>query len=353
MTIKIHKPSLDDDIFPGNPVLRGVIDPASLPELRIDPHYQREFLSSGTRRSIISALNNHERLPDLELGMRGQTWGYPNADDHSVIELDDPVFLIDGQQRRGSILEYLQRFPEEPVRQGVAIHFGTTMEWERERFQKLNLNQTKVSPNVLLRNLRSNNNAIGTLYGLTNSERSFALYDRVTWAQSATTSQLLSAALFLKTMCYLHSHFAAGRFSALSVASAAAERQAKILTLQVYRENITTFWETVDELWSIRALPGRGAAWLRHGFLMAFSSMISEHRNFWQGKSLQFPHDIRDKLKKFAMDDPEIQRLASGSGAAVQTLEFQLIQHINSGRTVHRLEKHSAYPDGRLRVVGE
>jgi hypothetical protein len=154
MVVRILKPSLDDEVFPGNPVLRGVIDPASLSELCIDRHYQREFLSSGTRRAIIQALNRHERLPDLELGMRGENWsfGADAENPNEVVELHDPVFLIDGQQRRGSILEYLERFPEEKsVRQGVCIHFSTTMEWERERFQALNLNQTRVSANVLLR----------------------------------------------------------------------------------------------------------------------------------------------------------------------------------------------------------
>jgi len=206
---------------------------------------------------------------------------------------------------------------------------------------------------VLLRNLRSTNDAIGTLYGLTNSDRNCVLYDRVTWSQSATESQLLAASLLLKTICYLHSHFAAGRYSSIYYAAQAAERQASIVTLQIYRENVTAFWNGLEEMWGIRPLPRKGAAWLRHGFLVAFTSLISEHRNFWQGKNLHFPYDIREKLKKFPMDDPEIQRLASGSGAAVQTLEFQIIQHINSGRTVHRLEKHSAYPGGRLKVVGE
>jgi hypothetical protein len=338
-------------------VLRGVIHPDSLRELQIDPHYQREFLSPATRRSIIQALNRRERLPDLELGMRGQNWGFVTNNEHpsEVIELLDPVYLIDGQQRRGSILEYLARFPEEPVRQGVAIHFATTMEWERERFQALNLNQTRVSSSLLLRNLRSTNQALATLYGLTNNQRDFPLYDRVTWGQSPARSHLLTAHQVLQATCYFHSHIVAGRHSGVSHMAASAERQANVIGLAVYRANITTFWETLDQVWGVRTLSRKGAAWLKTGFLQAFCSVLSEHRNFWESKTLQIPYDIREKLKKFPIDDPEIVRLAAATGASIQTLEFQLINHINSGRTLHRLEKHNPYPETSrsLRVVGE
>jgi hypothetical protein len=201
--------------------------------------------------------------------------------------------------------------------------------------------------------MRSDNEAVGTLYGLTNSERSFALYDRVTWAQSATTEHLLSAALLLKTMCFLHSHISAGRstgvFGQRGRIAPGPHRHPSSLSRE--HNNILG-----NDRWIVGhpAFAAQGAAWCRHGFLTAFTAVISEHRNFWQGKSLHFAYDIREKLKKFPMDDPEIQRLASASGASVQTLEFQLISHINSGRTVHQLEKHSSYPAPfPLKVVGE
>jgi hypothetical protein len=55
-------------------------------------------------------------------------------------------------------------------------------------------------------------------------------------------------------------------------------------------ENIATFWETIDGLWGIRHLPNKGAAWFRHGFLTAFTAVISEHRNFWLGQVCIFLH---------------------------------------------------------------
>src|SRR4029434_10944417 len=104
------------------------------------------------RESIFSALKCGEQLPDVELGMRGQRFRETKKDDEYLLQ--DPVFGIDGKQRIGSAIEYASLHPQAVVRSGAVIHFDTTEQWERERFHKLNATQRKVSPNVLLRNLR-------------------------------------------------------------------------------------------------------------------------------------------------------------------------------------------------------
>ena len=58
--IRVEYPSIDEAIFEGNPVLRGIIDIKSLKDLKIDHAYQREYLSPTTRRYIMKALNSQQ-----------------------------------------------------------------------------------------------------------------------------------------------------------------------------------------------------------------------------------------------------------------------------------------------------
>src|SRR3954469_4750644 len=93
--IRILKPSLDD--FGKQTVLRGIIDNDSLSGLLTD-YYQRELLPDSNRRDIIEALEKEVQLPDIELGMRGQTFTMPTP---ILVTLEDPTYIIDGLQRVG------------------------------------------------------------------------------------------------------------------------------------------------------------------------------------------------------------------------------------------------------------
>ena len=53
------------------------------------------------------------------------------------------------------------------------IHFGTTEEWERERFDILNMRRTRLSPNVLLRNRAAQCPSLSRLYELCPMNHSF------------------------------------------------------------------------------------------------------------------------------------------------------------------------------------
>lgn len=331
--IRIFNPSLDDVIVDGNPCLRGVIDPKSLSELRIDGAYQREFLSSTTRRFINKALINNQRLPDVELGMRGQEW---DVDDNNDAILKSPCFIIDGQQRRGSVLEYLVKNPDYDPRLGAVIHFGTTMEWERERFEALNLHQATVTTSLLIRNQRSVCPAIATLYGLTQTDKNFPLSQRVGWNQVMAKHDLISGTAYIHYASYLHGHIGPGlKGKSVMELVAGLNRLENLISLQQIRTNTRLFWETVETCWGIKSLTSRGSTWLRNTFLMALLNMVSDHLDFWTGDDgtvFQMPIEHRNKLEKFPVSDPEIKNLAAMSGKSRETMLFQMVAHMNKGR---------------------
>ncbi len=330
--IHIEYPAIDDAEFEGNPVLRGVIKVEDLEHLRIDNAYQREFLSLSTRRYILEALSTKQRLPDLELGMRGQSWEFIK-DSSEIIVLNDPVFIIDGQQRRGTILEYLKNNPEETVRQGALIHFGSTMEWERKRFHALNLHQTSVSSGILLRNLRSTSPGIATLYGLAVSDKDFPLLNRVSWNQSMLRQDLISANLYVRNILWTHGHLGGGIVaSSVNAIETGIERLTKIIGLPQLRANIKAHWNSIERAWGIKELSHKGSPWMTHAFLNAYCNVISDHYDFWTGSNqteLKFPSSIMTKLEKFPITDPEIRALSSGSGQGRVTLQFHLEQWLN------------------------
>ena len=157
-------------------VLRGVLDPVSLADLKVD-EYQREPLPLSALSKLWGALRDGESLPDIELGMRGQDFDVSKDDKEFWLKGD--VYIIDGQQRRNAALHILSIMPELNVRMGAMVHFGTSRTWERERFRVLILDRSRVSPNVLLRNMRHQSLAVLTLYGLSYNEPKFALVERV------------------------------------------------------------------------------------------------------------------------------------------------------------------------------
>ena len=261
--------------------------------------------------------------------MRGEEWEFEGNND--VILLKNPTFIIDGQQRRGTILEYLKNNPKATIRQGVAVHFSTTMEWERQRFHSLNLHQTRVSAPILLRNMRSTNPCIATFYGLTVTDKDFPLQNRVGWGQMRTAKDLISATLYIKLGLILHGHFGGGIVvSNVSTMESACIRLEEIIGLSTIRKNTVTFWQSIDTIWGVRDLQRRpGALWLKSGFLIAYANVLSDHRDFWDGKTLIISSNIIQRLRAFYINDPEIRLLATAGGQAHRSLQFHIINFIN------------------------
>lgn len=334
-SIKVLHGALDE--HDGNIVLRGVIAPESLIHLRTDD-YQREVAPLTSQSSILSALQKGERLPDIELGMRGQTY---RTDKEGNIWLQDLTFIIDGLQRTSTAIHYLGSKPNAPVRIGALIHFDTTKEWERARFRTLNTLRAKVSPNILLRNQRETSRAILALYGLTTNDRSFVLHNRVSWGQRMTRGELITALVMCKIVGILHSHKAAGRSVAAELLVLALDRSSELIGLQNMRDNLKTFFDLVDECWGVRRVQYReGAIHMRSNFLFVLARLLSDHKDFWRQpdeKKLFIDASMKRKIAQFPINDPQVVNLAGSSGKARDLLYMLLRDHINRGKTTKRL----------------
>jgi len=343
--VKIFNAAMDEvEDSPMGIALRGALDVRTLANLKVDT-YQRQAQSYTSQKDIISALEHGDRLPDIELGLRGQN--YSESKD-GVITLKNDCYIIDGLQRVSTILEYLRRYPEKVVALGALVHFNTTHEWEMDRFHKLNNNRKRLSPNVTLRNLRESNRAVLTLYGLSNNDADFPIYDRVSWDQNMRRNDLISATLLLKISNRLHGHIvtpsgrrAVGRGKGgakVDDYAATMLRRADTITINTFRNNVRTYFQIVDEIWEVRAIKYKDAAVHMHGtFLHAFARFLSEHTMFWHSGKLFMSTDIKRKLKQFPLDDPTIKSLCGSGGKSIDILFNYLVEHFNKGRRTGRL----------------
>jgi hypothetical protein len=330
--IRILNPSIDD--YQKTVVIRSVLDNDDLNLLKTD-FYQRELLPSTSRKYIREAIISGARLPDVVLGMRGETFEM----DKKVLLLVDPVFIIDGQQRIKTLIEMLA--DARKIRLGAVIHLNTIPDFERDLFQKLNQFQVKVSSNILLRNVKEDHPLIATMYGLTKSDKTFILYDRVSWLQNMKRNDLLSATTMLYIIMRLHSHISPGRNTGLPATVPATDKLISRIGLPNTRANIKTFFDLVDSCWGIKRIQIKGGApYMRRPFLEVLAHILSDHTDFWKGEKEQklfIDYTIKRKLSSFPISDPEIIRLAAATGAAKVTLYTHIVNHINSGKRTQRL----------------
>ncbi len=326
-------------------VLRGVLDPASLSLLRIDD-YQREPLPLSALSKLWQALRDGESLPDVELAMRSTNFESVKGTDEFILPANK-VYIIDGQQRRNAAVHILTMMPDLKVRLGAMIHFGTTREWERERFKILNLDRSKVSANVLLKNMRHQSAAVLTLWGLTHNEPKFALFERVCWRQSIAKDELLTARTLVTAAATLHSHRSPAFRNSLNELIPALDRQAKFVKLGKWRQNIIAFFDLLDECFGIRQVSMRELSLqTRTTFLVQLGLVISDHSNFWRGEhetELYIDTDWRKRFRSFPLHDPAVvQIISSGSGSGYggsqQSMLYSLLRdHLNKGLTTNRL----------------
>lgn len=326
-----------DEVNNGDIVLRGVVSIGSLECLMTDD-YQREALPLTAISDITGALKNGQTLPDIELGMRGGR--FVEIKDGEFV-LQDPVYIIDGLQRRNAALHVLNEKPGTPIRIGATVHFNTTKEWERERFRILNTTQTKVSPNVLLRNRREDSPAVSMLFSLSMNDNAFVLHDRVCWAQRMTRGELFTALTFMKAVAFLHSHKAPTKRSAINELVPAMDKAIELVGPQIVRDNTRHFFELIDQCWGIRRVQYKeGATHLKGTFMKVLAALLSDHHEFWRApdeKRLVVESDLRRKLALFSVQDPHVMNLASSGGKADEILYLLLQNHINSGKRTRRL----------------
>ncbi len=341
--IRILKPSLDD--FGKQTVLRGIIDNDSLSGLLTD-YYQRELLPDSNRRDIIEALEKEVQLPDIELGMRGQTFTMPTP---ILVTLEDPTYIIDGLQRVGSLLRHIEETPTAKNRLGAIVHIGTTPEWERERFHILNTSRIKVSVNKLLHNIQGDCAALATLHGLARAEPDFPLHNRVCWSQRVSRDHLMTAYTYIRVTLRLHAHLAPTR-SAGGIPNlvTGGTRLVERIGLAMLRENARRFWHAIDDVWGVKNLTSRDVPYLRGSFLSVLADLFCNHVDFWTDPGeakFSLPYPLKTKLKIFPVYDPEVIRLSGASGKAQEALYFILLTHLNSGKRTKRLTPRNGSAD--------
>jgi hypothetical protein len=328
-------------------ILRCVISPESLSLLRVDD-YQREAMPLTALSSIMKALSEGETLPDVELGMRGQR--FREVKDGEV-ELQDPIYIIDGYQRINAAMHMMATKPEVKLRIGATIHFGTTKEWERERFRILNTLHLKVSPSVLLRNMKDDSQVVKTLLSLCHDDKGFVLRDRVCWSQRMTKGQLVTGLNLLKVAGFLHSHKGPTRYTNMLPLVHALDKTVDVIGAQNMRSNLGTFFDLLDECWGIKTVQYReGAIYMRSTFLLVLAAVLSDHREFWiqdDEKKLFIEASLRRKIKLFPISDPRIIEMAGSAGKSRDYLYMMMRDHINSGKRTKRLSHRN---EGQVRM---
>jgi hypothetical protein len=313
-------------------VLRGVIDPASLTHLRV-ADYQREILPDRRISELMKALQMGG-VPDLQLGCRGGNFRAGNESDTFYVQ--DDVYIIDGLQRRTAAVKLMEKgiIP----RIGAMVSFNTTEDIERKRFRALNVTRVKLSPNVLLRNMRHESPAIQALNQLCSSSQ-FALYKRVCWQQRMKREELITAMMMLQACSLLHSRFGIGMSdrSMVKIVASLDSIYDKIGRATLMG-NVRAYWEALDKAYEFQNITYKESnGSLRGGFLNAIARVFSAHQDFWRDAEFSVPLEIQRKLKSFPMADPSVRALCVGTGPSIMLLANLIIEHINSGKRTRRL----------------
>jgi hypothetical protein len=339
--VYILNPSLDT--YENETVLRGVIDSASLADLKVD-FYQRELLPALSRRNILTGFRSGHKIPDIVLGMRGENFAFEPGGNALLF---DPVYIIDGQQRCRTASEHLEIEGARPVRLGATVHFNTSPLSERNQFQALNQWQLKVSARVILRNDKDKYAAVDLLYGLSCRDPSFVLYNRVCWEQNMRRQNLMSATTMMYALLRLHSHIVPGLMSSLGQAEDTSNVLIEKLGVSLVRQNVRALFELIDGCWGMRDIHFKGgAAYVKRGFIETIARLLSDHPVFWRdGTRLEVTAPWRRKLATFPISDPEIMRLAGATGAARTSLYLHFLVHLNSGKRAHRLVSRHPVPN--------
>lgn len=342
MHIRILKPSLDEFLRDGSKViiLRGIIDPQCLSGIRAAP-YQREVMRGTKQKELIEAVRL-SAVPDVELGVRGKNFVSEGQGDDEVAVIRHDVYMIDGLQRISAGVALIMMDPKQAPRIGATIHLDTTEEWERERFKVLNQQRTRVSPNVLLRNDREVNAAIGLVFNLTQNDEGFVLHRRVQWGQLRARGEMITALNVIRLAGILHSNFSKGgrgnNIPELVTPGAGIEGVMTAAGKVNFRENIRYFFDLIDECWGVKRVTFVDrCTHMKGGFLVALAELLLRHKEFWKESRLFVDKPTRKKLARFNTSDPEVVRLAGANGKASVALYVMLLDHVNSGRRSNRL----------------
>ncbi len=346
MGIKLLNASVDIFKIDGEEtiIIRGILDTETLDEIKVGP-YQREAIPGIRMKKLVEAMKT-STVPDVELGMRGDHYRVTAEKvkgEGDTFHLLDPVFVIDGLQRKTACKLAIIANPSLKPRIGAVIHVGTNPKWEAERFRILNQERLKLNSNILLRNARTTNPAVDMIYRLT-EDPGFVLHNRVQWSQRKARTELTTALILCSVAGYLHSRFGPGRGSDMQ-AAANLDKTMEVVGRTTMRDNILTFFEVLEECFGVKCIAySDRATVLRSSFLLCVAEIFTSHANFWKGNRLFVEKSLRAKIHGFPIGDPEVVRLSSSGGKAKEILYIMMLDHINSGKRTKRLVKVDGLP---------
>jgi len=313
----------------------GVIDPSTIPHIQV-PDYQREILNSARTAGLYEAMKRGESIPPIDLGMRGDR----TLDRNDRLHLRDDVFVIDGLQRTNAA-KRLCREGLEPTLQAT-IHIDSDLQWERRRFRMLNMGQTGLSSNIVLRNLADDSDLVSPriLYRLATADRKFVLKGKVQWTQNRRKGDLISANTYYKVVSMLHSHMGAPRSSKTLELPTSLDLIVERIGENRFRANIRNFFMMLDDAFHYGNIVYKGNTSInKETFLKAWASVASSHENFWDGDKFFVPEQIMKRIVNFSPNDHEVVRLSGGGKHALRSLETLIVDELNRSARSHRLRK--------------
>ena len=329
--VKISNAAID--LAPdGEVVLRGVIDPSSFTSLMV-ADYQREALPGARANELIDAFVKGSTVTDIVLGMRGQSYSL-DLDETTHI-LRDEVYIIDGLQRVTAAKRAMEQGHMPHL--GATVYFSTSDAWEREQFHILNKERTRISPNVLIHNMAVDNQVVAMLLKLT-QDRSFIMYDRVSWGQRRKAGELITASTYTKCVARVHGHLGPVQSTDIDRRMTAMDALMKVVGRTTMRDNVKTFFELIDDSWNIRDIQLRGTTHTKESFLMSLARVLDNHDVFWRENRLFVESALKKKIATFPVNDPTIVNLAGANGKSRDVLYTLMVDHINSGKRTKRLK---------------
>jgi hypothetical protein len=325
-------------------ILRGVIGPSDLRKLQTAP-YQKKTHSKSKIRRLGQAIIGGDRLPDIECGMRGQN--FHSGPDNSFL-LYDPIYVIDGLQRKMALTAVNSRQPEISCAIGIIINFGTTEAWERARFEKLATDRTQVAPAVILRNAAKDDKVAKMIYALTTEDRDCILYNRVTWDQHEMAGEVIRGNVLYQIIGMLH----AWKIAPYSIKPHALVQHvneiAENVGDHVMLSNTRKFFELVDHFWGFRNIQKRdGLIQCKPAFLFVMAELMAEMPVFWDGSMLDDSVKIRRLKPRLAITAKLKEWLAPNRNARQHVLIYYK-RELNK----NRMSEYQTRPIRSRRPVG-
>lgn len=312
----------------GRIILRGVIDAPNLRKLGVGD-YQKKTHSQSKLRRLGQAVLAGDRLPDIELGMRGQHY-----DDHDpTFILHDLCMIIDGLQRKMALCAVDSRDPTVNCSVGVIVNFGTDEAWERKRFEKLATDRTAVAPSVLLRNSAKDDKIAKMILELTQDPDSI-LHNRVTWDQHSLAGELIHGSTLYRTIILLHSWKIAPGTRRPHVMIGQVNEIAENIGDAVMLSNTRKFFELADHYWGFKDIQKRdGIVQVKGEFLFVMAELMATMNVFWDGSMLDDSLKVR-RLKPRLQITPKIKDWLSPSRDARAHVLIYYKRELNKNRSV-------------------